>query len=336
MIDSRQLTSRLTALLAIVLMAGAAPGFTETNIERPPPFLREWQTGIGPVGIAIDDQDIVYVVFGSLSNIQVFTLEGQHLYGWGGSGVSPGKFDRPTDIALGPNGHLYVTDGHNNAIQEFTRSGEYVRGFWAGRPLWDPSYRNGVLDRPYGIEVDREGKVFVSDHFNSRIKVFSADLQFLYQWGSEGTDPGQFKQPLGIAIDADGTVYVADNQNHRVQKFTNSGNFLGQWTSGQGNAIPHGIAADGHGRVYVVVRNDRNYIECFGTSGERLTTWGSTGQAPGQFYDPMGIAMDRKGRIYIADSASRRIQVFGYEPVSVQPTTWSRIKTTIPGSSPQD
>ena len=72
---------------------------------------------------------------------------------------------------------------------------------------------------------------------------------YLTQWGSLGTDSGQFSFPTGVATDAAGDVYIAEQGNHRIQKFTSTGVFLNQWGSfgsgdGQFNR-PYGVATDG-------------------------------------------------------------------------------------------
>ena len=56
-------------------------------------------------------------------------------------------------------------------------------------------------------------------------------VEFVLEWGSAGTGPGQFGGAHGIAVDADGNVYVADTGNDRIQKFTSEGVFLFEWGS---------------------------------------------------------------------------------------------------------
>jgi DNA-binding beta-propeller fold protein YncE len=64
----------------------------------------------------------------------------------------------------------------------------------------------------------------------------------------------------------------------------------------------------------------------FSGDGVFLTSWGSFGTAEGQFASPSCIAVNRAGTVYVADTDNQRIQVFGYNPTSVESATWGRIK----------
>ena len=142
---------------------------------------------------------------------------------------------------------------------------------------------------------------------------------FVRYWGGFGTGDGQFNEPTAVAVDASGYVYVVDSDNYRVQKFTAGGVYVTQWGSfGTGNGQfqgPSGIAVDGSGDVYVSDpgdpnNNPTNRIQKFTSTGDYLTQWGSTGSANGQFNEPLGIAVDGSGNVYVADYQNRRVQKF--------------------------
>jgi hypothetical protein len=97
---------------------------------------------------------------------------------------------------------------------------------------------------------------------------------FVTTWGTAGSGNGQLLSPWGIAVDGSGNVYVADS-----------------------NPIPS-------------PSNDR--IQKFTGSGGFLTTWGTSGSAPGQFKRPRGIAVDASGCVYVTDTNNHRIQKFCY------------------------
>jgi tripartite motif-containing protein 71 len=144
---------------------------------------------------------------------------------------------------------------------------------------------------------------------------------YITQWGSLGSGNGQFFEPRGMAVDADGSVYVADWNNGRIQKFTATGTYLTQWGSrgsgdGQFYFGPCGIEVDGRGHVYASSfgccgagpSDDR--LQEFSSTGMFLSRWGSLGSGDGQFFEPLGVAVDASGDVYVADLSNKRIQKF--------------------------
>ena len=79
---------------------------------------------------------------------------------------------------------------------------------------------------PWGIAVDREGDVYVSDWRNDRIQKFAPRRAVLMQFGTSGTGEGQFNRPSGVAVDQEGVIYVADWLNNRLQVFDPDGTFI--------------------------------------------------------------------------------------------------------------
>jgi hypothetical protein len=97
--------------------------------------------------------------------------------------------------------------------------------------------------------------VYVADSYNHRIQKFDSEGNYVTEWGSLGSNPGQFRYPFNLAVDDADRVYVADTYNHRIQKFDSEGNYLTRWGS-RGDEIgefeaPCDIAIDGEGHVYV-------------------------------------------------------------------------------------
>ncbi|MBX7253381.1 MAG: SMP-30/gluconolactonase/LRE family protein [Candidatus Promineofilum sp.] len=141
-------------------------------------------------------------------------------------------------------------------------------------------------------------------------------INFVTQWGSEGSGDGQFYYPLGVAVDAAGNVYVADAYNYRIQKFNSAGGYLAQWSGeGDGNGQfgdldgPRGVAVDAAGNVYVA-DTDNHRIQKFDGDGNYLLQWGGRGSGNGQFIVPTSVAVDGAGNVYVADSDNDRIQKF--------------------------
>jgi DNA-binding beta-propeller fold protein YncE len=159
------------------------------------------------------------------------------------------------------------------------------------------------------------------------------DVTSLQTFGSAGVEAGQLQSPHGIAVAPGGSVYVADSLNHRIVKFKD-GEFVAQFGAWSGQppnndpfspnwnppagtfSEPWDVAAGPDGSVYVAdTWNGR--IQKFDANGKFVKMWGwlgdSGGQAAGkegEFYGPRGIAVGQDGRVYVADTGNKRVQVF--------------------------
>jgi DNA-binding beta-propeller fold protein YncE len=105
---------------------------------------------------------------------------------------------------------------------------------------------------PSFVALDSSKNVYVTDanggDVDDTVVEFSEFGTYLTQWGTYGTNNGQFENPQGVAVDSSNDVYVADYHNSRIEKFSSSGTYLAQWGSyGSGNSQfdgPVGIAVD--------------------------------------------------------------------------------------------
>ena len=180
----------------------------------------------------------------------------------------------------------------------------------------------GQFNAPRGIRVAPDGSLYIADSRNHRIQHLSATGEVLHVWGSyadrsKGEAPGgTFYEPWDIAIGLDGSIFVSDTWNHRIQKFTASGEFITQWGYfGQGEAPdafwgPRGLAVDRQGNLYVMdTGNDRVVI--FDSNGAFVSQFGTEGMEPGQFDEPVAIAIDPvSNNIFITDAWNLRVQEF--------------------------
>lgn len=198
----------------------------------------------------------------------------------------------------------------------------------------------GQFQAPQAIAIAPDGSLYVADSRNHRIQRLSPSGEVLQVWGQYGdatlgdAPGGKFNEPWGVAVAPDGTVYVADTWNHRIQKFAADGGFLSIWmTFGPLEEPdtfygPRGIAVDAHrvgaarGRVFVVDTGNKRVV-VFDADGNYLTQFGGAGLGPGQFDEPVGIALDGDGNVYVADTWNQRVQVFAadetgliYTPIS--------------------
>jgi uncharacterized protein (TIGR03663 family) len=177
----------------------------------------------------------------------------------------------------------------------------------------------GALSDPGGVAVDGLGNVYVADSGNARVQKFGPDGRFLKAVGAAGSGEGEFNQPADLALDALGNVYVLDTWNHRVQKFDSELNFVAAWGKAATSLIspgedemwgPRSIAVDWDGNVWVV-DTGTNRIREFSPDGKPLASAGGQGGGPGEFREPVGIAIDAEARqILVADAGNARIQRF--------------------------
>jgi DNA-binding beta-propeller fold protein YncE len=225
------------------------------------------------------------------------------------SSAAPGGFE-PNFVALDASNNVYVTDGLNRRVVKFSGSGTYLTQ-WGSL-----GSGNGQFSEPEGIAVDSSNNVYVTDawygNYDHRVEKFSSNGTYLTQWGSYGTNNGQFENPKGIAVDSGNNVYVADYNNSRIEKFNSSGTYLTQWGIGGPIGLfcePEGIAVDSSNDVYVV-DNYNSRMEESDSSGNYLTQWGSRGEGNGQLLDPVGVAVDPGNHVYVADWGNNRIEKF--------------------------
>jgi len=90
---------------------------------------------------------------------------------------------------------------------------------------------NGQFRQPTDVTWDTQGNIFISDgYINSRVAKFDKNGDWVKQWGSPGSGPGELNTPHSIASDAQGNIYVADRGNRRIQVFDPDGTVLRQIT----------------------------------------------------------------------------------------------------------
>ena len=168
------------------------------------------------------------------------------------------------------------------------------------------------LNFPQGVAVSKSGEVVISER--DCITVINKRLSKKRNFGSTGSDKGQFQSPTGIAFTHDNRLLVVDKRNHRVQMFTLEGKFIksvGQEGNGRLQfSSPQGITVHpSSGKVFIadtrnhriqVLNNDLTYSHEFGSRGNN---------GYGLLIRPVDVACDSHGNIYVADSLNKRVQV---------------------------
>jgi hypothetical protein len=211
--------------------------------------------------------------------------------------------NEPSNLALGPDGNLYVADA-GQRVTVISPKGEILRR-WGGRGK-GPGKFSFIAPNPgapgvaAGIAVGTDGRVYVADSGNARVEIFTLQGRFLRQFGSFGSGKSQLQLPAGIAVDGDGNVYVADGQKLTLSKFSPSGAFewqIGGPAEGDPDLIGHFHMAgiDSHGRM-VMGNDDKQRILYIDARGNKVDAFGS----PDEFRDGgCDVTVDSLGFTYV-------------------------------------
>jgi DNA-binding beta-propeller fold protein YncE len=222
-----------------------------------------YEGGGGPAGgphkIKIspyDPEHRLWVVGETKSVIYVFSNDGKQLLKTlGVEGVDAADethFGKPQDLAFLPDGSVLVADGLvNSRVVKLDKNGKFVTA-WGSKGSGD-----GQFNAVHGIDVDRNGHIYVVDRLNKRVQVFDANGKHLANWPNiRFPNHVQVTEPVAGDTSTSGeqVVWVADNQTTDVMKFDTKGNQLYSWhASGPvpgGFGELHQFSLDSKGNVY--------------------------------------------------------------------------------------
>jgi DNA-binding beta-propeller fold protein YncE len=225
----------------------------------------------------------------------------------------------PRNLALAPDGSIYITDTGNHRIIQASPDGEILQTWGspttAGQmPAVPEPAAPGTFQEPWGLAVDAAGNVYVADTWNHRIQKFDSQGSFLLEWGTGGVRAeGEDRMwgPRAVATGAGGQVYVADTGNRRIAAFDSQGRFLYDFES-EGEALldePVGLAVGRDGRVYVAdTWNAR--VAVFSAQGQFLSSWPVAGWNSASLDNKPYLAVDDLNRVYLTDPEGYRVIVF--------------------------
>ncbi len=191
------------------------------------------------------------------------------------------------------------------------------------------------------VYPDNDGNIWVLDRCG-RNTCLGSDLDPVLKFDPDGNliksfGGGMFGWPHGLYIDNDGNIWVTDASGHWIddaapylETDTGKGHIIVKFSperevlltlgqagvSGDGPDTfynPNDVVVAPNGDIFVVDghKPDGNHrVVKFSSDGEFIKEWGSRGVGPGEFEEPHGIAMDSKGRLFVADRGNNRIQIF--------------------------
>jgi len=314
-----------------------------------------------PRGVAVDGAGSVYVADTENHTIRKITPAGEvtTLAGLGGfSGTNDGvgdaaRFNEPISVAVDTNGNVFVGDYKNQTIRKITSAGEVTT--LAGSPgqsgTNDGPGSVARFNQPVGVAVDKSGNVYVGDYANCTLRKITPAGTVTTLAGSPGQfgnvngngSAARFGFLLGVTVDSTGNIYAADRGNYTIRKITPAGDVTtlagsaGQNGSADGTGgaaqffYPNGVGVDSVGYVYVTDQLNNTIRRVTSATAVVTTLAGSVGQSgfadgigsEALFDVPTGLAADRVGTVYVADTFNNRITKGAQRPLQFDTVTVS-------------
>ena len=299
------------------------------------------------------------VVAPSLRTVRTYAGSGVNDFADGSALTA--QFNRPGGIARTADGRFFVADAGNHRIRVISADGATVSTY-AGEGVEnfaDGSTSTARFRSPRGIALAADGRLFVADERNHRIRVISADGATVSTYASSGfgfangsTSTARFSFPTGVALAADGSLFVADSLNHRIRVISANGATVSTYAgsaSGFANGStttarfrsPRGIALAADGRVFVADTENQR-IRVISADGATISTYagdgvegfadGSTSTA--QFDTPTDVVVTSDGRVFVTDTGNNRIRVISADGAAV--STYAGSGVTAQTNAPQE
>ena len=246
-------------------------------------------------GITLDKKGNVYITMREHNIISRIDTKGMmtRYAGSGESGFSgdggpaiKANFKTPAGLAFDPEGNLYIADRENHRVRKLDTSGNISTFAGIGKAGFSgdggPAVR-AKLNLPSGLAADEKGNLYISDRSNDRIRVvdkkgvirtYAGTGVAGFQGDAGPALKAQLDKPFGIALDEAENLYIADRNNNRVRKVSPEG-------------IITTVAGDGG----------------FFFMGDNGPAYRASVAAP------TGVAVDKKGNLYIADRNNNRIRL---------------------------
>ncbi len=314
-----------------------------------------------PLDVASDTQGNVYIADTDNhrirkidSNGRISTIAGAHFgYTGDGSAAKYALLYKPSSLAIDGQNRLLIADSYNHRIRLIdaqdlihTVAGSGLSEIGNGGFFGDDVLAGRArLFNPQGLGVDAQGRVFVADANNHRVRKLSpvshvpliesfvgARATGLKGGGFSGdggaAKEAQLKQVEGVATDAQGSLYIADSGNHRIRKVTTEGVIEtlvgGEKGSQLGGGdplaaqlnMPIDVMVDTSGSVFIADFNNHRVLKLdaqgvlslFAGNGQKGAGGDGGAAHQAQLNRPMGLALGADGSLFIADSGNEKVR----------------------------
>ena len=297
--------------------AAARRATGQTNAPRP--------TGQGPTnqpgisGLAIDQNDRIYVFNRGAKPVMVFNTDGKLVASGGDQDLNGKKLDPNWQHsgAVDWDGNVYMIERDAHRIIKLNPKMDKVL-MQLGTTM-EKGNDATHFDLPSGIAVLKSGNIIVTDGYgNNRVVLFDKNGKFIKQVAKgaggpadKGNGIGEWVLPHKLAVDAQENLYIIDREGHRLQVFDKNLNYLREISVPGWNPWDIGISRKGDdGFAFIADHALERVHKLSLKDGKLVATWGKQGWGPGEFDWVHGIVVDSKGAVYAADTYGQRIQKF--------------------------
>lgn len=220
----------------------------------------------------------------------ISTVAGNNSAGSSGDGgaATAAQINVPFALALSSSGTLYIADQGNNRVRAVTTDGKInttAGSSTSGYTGDGGAATSATLANPSGVAVDSSGNVFIADTANNVVRKVTTDGKIstfagnpnsgsFYSGDGGAASSASLFHPSGLAVDASGNLYIADTSNNLIRKVTASTGII---TTFAGN-VSRGYTGDGKAAIFAQLNN------------------------------PVAVAVDGSGNVYIADSGNHVIR----------------------------
>ncbi|HRH43232.1 MAG TPA: hypothetical protein PKY82_16490, partial [Pyrinomonadaceae bacterium] len=279
-----------------------------------------------PFGVAVDKKGNVYVSDGDAGKIFRILPDGK-------IEVVTDKLNTPSIIVFENEGNLVIADSGSNSIKRLNiLTGEItiIAGVENKHGFSDGESSTSLFNAPIGVAVSKDGKIYVADTYNDKIRLIENGKVSTIAGSSKGFADGvgtesKFDTPCGLAIMPDGSLLVADTGNRRLRRIEENGTTTTVAGTGEQDLVdgfplqakfvePTAVTVNETGVIYVTDGNSIRVI------GRRTFPYVETisgnkrGLADGkliksQFNRPSGLALDKNGNLLVADAENQLIRI---------------------------